>query len=150
MPNQIPVLNYIFNIIEDTIFWIGMSQEHIIIINELLNNQITTIDDEFYNQLNDLYDSYEKNEEGLENLKDYILSGEQQYQFYYYIGLNTQKLLQETSQFQIIHINLLSKLNEVDLTDFTSLLANHTMMEEKYVLELLSSNMNKIAALGFR
>ncbi|MFZ7131634.1 MAG: DUF2935 domain-containing protein [Eubacteriales bacterium] len=150
MPNQIPVLNYIFNIIEDTYFWINISKEHLVMINELLKGEEEKIEENVFEQLNHLYDSYEGTCAGLENLKDYMLTGEKQYQFYFYIGLNTQKLLQDISALQITSIEILSKLEEYPFNNMTLLIINHAMMEDRYALELLSSNINKIAGLGFR
>lgn len=150
MPNQIPVLNYIFGIIEDADFWISMSKDHLVMINEMLKDHEENVGEDIFQQLNDIYDMYCENETQLDNIRNYMLNGEQQYQFYYYIGLNAQKSLQDVSSIQITNINYLARLEKMDFSSMTLLLINHTMMEEKYVLELLSANMNKITGLGFR
>ncbi|MFZ7121538.1 MAG: hypothetical protein ACOWWH_11400 [Eubacteriaceae bacterium] len=149
MPNQIPVVNYIINIIEDTYYWINNSKEHIIIINEFVNEGIIKVDDEVVSNLNLIYDSYEQFIIRLDNLKEYAVNGQKQFKFFMNLCFNTLKVLQSISNNDISFIGLLSDLDKIHNKSLYLLIVSHITIEQRYSLEILSANINRITGLGF-
>ena len=149
MPNQIPVINYLLHIVDDARYWNNISVEHLIVLNELLKEEERTVDEKMVDSLNEIYGNMEESIGKLDHLEKTALYGERYPEFVLKICGDTLRVLEEISGIRVQLIQLLSKLESLELKNFYLLIISHITLEERYSLEVLSGHINKITSAGF-
>jgi len=149
MPNQIPVINYILHIVEDTCYWANISVEHLIVLNELLKEEEIEIDEKMVEELNEIYGNMEQSIGKLESLEKTALYGERYPEFVLKLCGDTLRVLEQISGTEVQFIQLLSQLESLKLKSLYLLIISHITLEERYSLEILSGHINKITGAGF-
>ncbi|MPW25683.1 DUF2935 domain-containing protein [Alkalibaculum sp. M08DMB] len=149
MANQIPVMNYILHIVNDTCYWVNISIEHLVILNELLKEKEVDVDHMVIDELNSIYISMEQSIKKLDDIEQKARYGEDHVEFIMNLCLSTLNVLQQISGIQVQLIQVLGKLEKLKIKSLYLLMLSHITLEERYSLELLSSNINTITGLGF-
>lgn len=150
LANQIPIINFVVHIVKEESYYLSNSIEHVIMVNELLQEQEDLQEVEnVVEGLNQVYKNIQKIIPRLEQLEDRGLYGTQHSKFIYELCTECNNILQELNNVAVLFLQVLGELENHCEKNLFLLIIRHITIEERFALEVLSGYIGRMASNGF-